>query len=102
MFGDMMGMMGKLKEAQKKMEEAKGKMDTLLITHESPDGALKLTLTANRALKNIEIDPKLLEDKEQLEDLLLSHFNKAILKATALNDKEMAEVAKDGLPNILG
>ena len=102
MFGDMMGMMGKLKEAQKKMEEAKSKMDTLLVNHESPEGMLKLTLTANRTLKNIEIDPRLLEDKEQLEDLLLSHINKAIDKATAINEKEIAAIAKDGLPNILG
>jgi len=70
MFGDLAGMMGKLKEAQKKVEETKKRLDTVLVDEQSNDGMLKVTLTANRALKSITIDDALLEDKEQLEDYL--------------------------------
>jgi DNA-binding YbaB/EbfC family protein len=102
MFGDMMGMMGKLKETQKKVEETKKRLDSVLVDEASNDGKLKITLTANRTLKTIAIDDELLQDKEQLEDYLIITLNKAIEKATRVNEAELAAVAKEGLPNIPG
>ncbi|WP_306566736.1 YbaB/EbfC family nucleoid-associated protein [Flavobacterium lindanitolerans] len=102
MFGDLMGMMGKLKETQQKIEETKKRLDSVLIDEQSNDGLLKVTLTANRTVKSIEIDDSLLEDKEQLEDYLVLVMNKAIQKATAVNEAELGAVAKDGMPNIPG
>ncbi|SCY89976.1 YbaB/EbfC family nucleoid-associated protein [Flavobacterium caeni] len=102
MFGDLMGMMGKLQEAQKKVEETKKRLDTVLVDQQSNDGLLKVTMTANRQLKSIAIDDALLEDKEQLEDYLLLVMNNAISRATAINEAELAAAAKDGLPNIPG
>ena len=97
-----MGMMGKLKETQQKIEETKKRLDSVLIDEQSNDGILKVTLTANRTVKSIEIDDSLLEDKEQLEDYLVLVMNKAIQKATAVNEAELGAVAKDGMPNIPG
>ncbi len=102
MFGDMMGMMSKLKEAQAKVEETKRRLDTVLVDQKSNDGLLEITLTANRTVKSIHIDDRLLEDKEQLEDYLILTLNKAIEKATGINDAELAAAAKDGMPNIPG
>ena len=102
MFGDLMGMMGKLKETQAKVEETKKRLDTVLIDEKSNDGLLKITLTANRKIESIEVDDSLLEDKEQLEDYLILTLNKAIEKATNVHESEIAAVAKDGMPNIPG
>lgn len=102
MIGDLMGMMGKLKETQKKVEETKIRMNTVLIDEKSSDGLLKVTLTANRQIKDISIDEKLLIDKDQLEDTLVLTLNKAIEKATQINEMELAAVAKEGMPNIPG
>jgi len=102
MFGDIMGMMGKLKETQQKIEETKKRLDSVLIDEQSSDGLLKVTLTANRNVKSIDIDDSLLEDREQLEDYLVLVMNKAIQKATAVNEAELGAVAKDGMPNIPG
>jgi len=102
MFGDLMGMMGKLQETQRKVEETKKRLDTVLIDEQSSDGLLKVTLTANRAIKNISINDSLLQDKEQLEDYLVLVLNKAIEKATNVNEAELAAVAKDGMPDIPG
>lgn len=102
MFGDLMGMMGKLKETQKKVEETKKRLDTILVDEQSNDGKLKITLTANREIKSLTIDDELLEDKEQLEDYLVLTLNKAIAKATSINEAELAAVAKEGMPNIPG
>lgn len=102
MFGDMIGMMGKLKETQKKVEETKKRLDTVLVNEASNDNKLKVTLTANRTIKCIEIDDTLLQDKEQLEDYLILTLNKAIEKTTNVNETELAAVAKEGMPNIPG
>jgi DNA-binding YbaB/EbfC family protein len=102
MFGDLMGMMGKLKETQQKIEETKKRLDTVLIDEQSSDGLLKVTLTANRKVKAIEVDEQLLVDKEQLEDYLLLVLNKAIDKASNVNEAELGAVAKSGMPNIPG
>ena len=102
MFGDLMGMMGKLQEAQKKVEETKQRLDTVLIDEQSSDGLFKVTLTANRVIKSVTIDDSLLEDKEQLEDYLVLVMNKAIEKASAINEAELAAAAQDGMPEIPG
>lgn len=102
MFGDLMGMMGKLKETQKKVEETKKRLDSVLIDEQSTDGKIKITLTANREVKSLTIDEELFNDKEQLEDYLVLILNKAISKATSINEAELAAVAKEGMPNIPG
>lgn len=102
MFGDMMGMMNKLKESQQKVADTKERLNSVLIDEQSNDGLLKVTLTANRTIKAIELSDELLEDKEQLEDYLILTLNKAIEKATSINEAELAAAAKEGLPNIPG
>ena len=102
MFGDMMGMLGKLKETQEKVKATKERMNTVILEEQSPDSLLKISITANRTIKSITIDDNLLEDKDQLEDYLILTLNKAIEKATTINETELAAVAKEGMPNIPG
>lgn len=102
MFGDISGMMGKLKEAQQKVEETKKRLDTVLVDENSADDKIKVTLTANRTIKSIAIDDSLLNDAEELEDYLIITLNKAIEKASKINENEMAVAAKSRMPNIPG
>lgn len=97
-----MGMMGKLKETQQKVEATKKRLDTVTLEEKSNDNLLSVTITANRQIKKISIDESLLEDKEQLEDYLIMTLNKAIQNATNVNEAELAAVAKEGMPNIPG
>lgn len=97
-----MGMMGKLKETQEKVKATKERLNTVMVDEKSTDGLLHVTLTANREIKSISIDESLLGDKEQLEDYLIITLNKAIEKATQVNETELGAVAKEGMPNIPG
>ena len=99
---DLMGMMGKLKETQNKIEETKKRLDSVLVDEQSTDGLLKVTITANRKIKSIIIADELLEDKEQLEDYMILVLNKAIEKATKVNEAELDAVAKMDMPMIPG
>ena len=102
MFGDLMGMMGKLKETQEKVKATKERLNSVMINEKSSDDLLSVTITANRTIKSIEIDESLLADKEQLEDYLILTINKAIEQATKIQETELGAVAKEGMPNIPG
>lgn len=102
MFGDMMGMMGKLKEAKEKVRATKERLNTIEVREVSEDKNIVVTLTANREIKTIQLDDSLLSDKSQLEISLVTTLNKAIKKAGEVHDTELAAAAKDGLPNIPG
>ena len=102
MFGDLMGMMGKLKETQQKVEATKQRLNSVLIDEKSSDNLLNVTVTANREIKKIQISDELLQDKEQLEDYLILTLNKAIKRAGEVHEAEVGAVAKDGMPNIPG
>ena len=102
MFGDLSGMMDKLKEAQRKIEETKVRLNTVLVDGEAGNGRIKVTVTANREICSINISDDLMNEKEALEDYLIIALNKALEKANAINEAEMAAAAKDGLPNIPG
>lgn len=102
MFGDLSGMMDKLKQAQQEVEKTKVRLDSVLVDETSADGKIKVTLNANREIKSISIDDSLLTDAEELEDYLIITLNKAIEKASKINENEMAVAAKSGMPNIPG
>ena len=101
MFGDISGMMKQLQETQQKVEETKKRLDTVLIDEEIA-GKVKVTVTANREIKSIQVDPSILEDAEELEDYLVLALNKAIQRAGDIHEKEVALAAKSGMPNIPG
>ena len=102
MFGDLMGMMGKLQETQQKIEETKTRLNSVLIEEQSNDGLLKVTITANRQIKSVSVDDTLLEDKEMLEDYLVLVLNKAIESAGKIYEDEVASAAKVDMPMIPG
>ena len=101
MFGNLSGMMGKLKEAQEKIEATKARLDTVLIDEEVGNNSVKVTVTANYIVKNVSISEKLTE-KEEIEDYLLIALNKAMVKAKNIHETELAAAARDGMPDIPG
>ena len=102
MFGKMGDMMRKIEDAQKKVADTKERLDIVFVDGISGKGMVVVTATANREIKNIAIDESILEDKEALEDYLILATNDAIQKASAINEQEMAAVAKENMPNIPG
>ncbi len=102
MFGDLSGMMDKLKEAQANIEETKARLNTVLVDGESGNGKVKVTVTANREIRSIDIADDLFKEKDALEDYLIIALNNALNKANEINEAEMAAAAKGGLPDIPG
>ena len=102
MFGKMFDIMGKIGEAKKNVEEARKRLDHVLIDAEADGGKVKVSVTGNRIVKSLSIDASLLEDKEMLEDYLIIALNKALEEAGKMQEDELKKAAKDAMPNIPG
>jgi len=102
MFGKMFDIIGKLDEAKKNVDEAKKRLDTILVDAEAGNGMVKVTVTGNRALKNLSITDEAMQDKEMLEDYLTIALNKALDEAGKIQEAELKNAAKDAMPNIPG
>jgi nucleoid-associated protein EbfC len=89
---DFMGLMKQAQQMQAKMAEAQLELENTEVEGEAGGGLVKMTLSAKGAMKSIFIDPSLVkpEEKEILEDLILSAHAQARAKA----DEAMAEKMK--------
>ncbi len=100
----MFDILSKLGDVQKKMEEVKTRLDTVYVEGVSAQGQVKITLTANKKIKSIDIDPCLLfpERKEEVQDFLELAFSDAFSKADAISEAEMKAAGRDMLPGFPG
>jgi len=101
MIGDLFS---KLQEARQKIEEAKRKLNDLIVEVEDKNGAIKIKANANKVITSIDINDDFLKScsKEDLEKLLLSTINKALDEAAQKGELEMKEITKGMLPNFPG
>ena len=101
---DMMKMMGKVKEVQAKMKEARENLVHIKATGESGGGMVKATVNGNKMLISLDIDPVLLkaDDKPVLQDLVVAAVNKASEEVDVLAKEEIRKSTDGLLPNIPG
>ncbi|MFC5283165.1 YbaB/EbfC family nucleoid-associated protein [Pedobacter alpinus] len=92
-------MFDKLFEAQQKAEEAKKRLDAIMVSADAQNGAVKITATASKTIKTIEIDEKFIEEngKEGLEEVLVIAINKVLAQAENVSQAEMAAVTNQML-----
>jgi DNA-binding YbaB/EbfC family protein len=101
---DMMGMMGKVKELQSKMQEAQDKLGDITAEGEAGAGMVKALANGKKQLLSIQIEPELLnkDDLDILQDLIVAAANKALENAESKAKEEMQKMTSDLLPNIPG
>jgi DNA-binding protein YbaB len=97
-------MFDKLMAAQQKAEEIKRRLDTVSVFGEVEGGAIKITATANKVITAVEIEEEFYKqaDKEELEELLLTAINKALVQAEQVSATEMQSATKDMLGGLGG
>jgi DNA-binding YbaB/EbfC family protein len=101
---DMMNMLGKIKEVQAKLEQAKEGLSRITVTSEAGAGMVKVTVNGKREIKSLSIDTELLkkEDKEMVEDLTVAAVNIALKDIEEKIKEEMKKSTEGVLPNIPG
>lgn len=89
-------MFDKLMAAQQKADEIKKRLDTISVFGEVEGGAIRVTATANKMITAIEINEDFYKenDKEAVEELLLTAVNKALIQAEQVSATEMQAATK--------
>ena len=93
MFKD--GMVSMIQKAKKMQEDMKIAQEEIKLTSchgESGSGAVKITLTGEYHVTNIQIDESLLTDKEILEDLIMTALNDASSQISAISKAKLKNV----------
>ncbi len=96
---DMMGLMKQAQAMQAKMADMQAEMERLEVEGQSGGGLVRVTLSAKGTMKGLVIDPSLMkpDEKEILEDLIVTAHEDARKKAERLMEEKMKAVTA-GLP----
>ncbi|MBA4249371.1 MAG: YbaB/EbfC family nucleoid-associated protein [Candidatus Puniceispirillum sp.] len=88
-------MLQQAQKMQQKMEEAQQKLESVSVEGKSGGGLVTVQMTAKGFVQKITVDPSLItpEDKEILEDLLVTALNDAKEKADAATSEEMSKAS---------
>ena len=88
--GNMAQLLKQARDAQKKIEEVQNELEDLTIEAESGGGMVKVVVNGKQQLLELIIDPDALkEEKELLEDLIISAINNALSKSVEESQSKM-------------
>jgi DNA-binding YbaB/EbfC family protein len=96
---DIMGMMGKVKEMQAKMEKMQEEISALEVEGTSGGGLVVVKLNGKGVMQGVKIDPSLFkeDDIEILEDLIVAAHNDAKQRAETITAEKTRDLTA-GLP----
>ncbi|MCB1412084.1 MAG: YbaB/EbfC family nucleoid-associated protein [Xanthobacteraceae bacterium] len=100
-MADFLGMMKQAAQLQSKMKAMQDELDQVEVEGVSGGGMVQVRMTAKMEVKAVAIDPSLMkaEDREILEDLIVTASNDARRKAeAAVQDKMQSLTGGLGLP----
>jgi DNA-binding YbaB/EbfC family protein len=89
-----------MQQAQKMQEEMQKSQEELArmeVSGEAGGGLVKVIMTGKHAVRRIQIDPSLLEDREMLEDIVTAAVNDAVNHVAAATQERMSEMTA-GIP----
>ena len=92
--GNMSKMLKQAQEMQNQIEEVQSQLSDMIIESESGGGLVSVKVNGKQEVLELNIDPEAMdEDKEMLEDLIISALNKALSKAQTDSQEKMNSVA---------
>ena len=89
MPGNMNNLMKQAQRMQRQLEENKKKLEETDFTVTSGGGAVRLTISGARVVKDLQIDPEAVDpdDVEMLQDMLVIAFNDAMKQIDEASEK---------------
>ncbi len=91
--GNMANMLKQAQEMQKKIQDVQSELEDLIVKAESGGGMVKVTANGKMEILELSIaDEAMNEDKELLEDLVISAINNAISKSQEESQNRMNSV----------
>ena len=91
--GNMSKILKQAQDVQKKIEQVQNQLSDMIIESESGGGMVRVKVNGKQEVLELDIDQTTLEeDKEVIEDLIVSALNKALSKAQADSQEKMNSV----------
>ena len=91
--GNMSNMLKQAQQVQKQIEDVQNELDDLNINGESGGGMVKATVNGKMELLNLDLQNEIFEeDKDLIEDLIISAINNALTKAQEESQSRMNAV----------
>ena len=89
--GNMQQQMQQMQAVQRQMDEVQAQIDEMEATATSGGGAVSVTVSGKKELKDIQIQPDVVdpEDVEMLQDLILTATNEALRQMEEISSAEM-------------
>ena len=87
------GLAGLMKQAQQMQENMKKAQDALALVDvegSAGAGAVKVTMSCAHKVKRVAIDASVMDDKDMLEDLVVTALNDAMAKVEATSSEKMS------------
>ena len=98
MKGGLGNLMKQAQQMQENMKRAQAELANVEVEGQSGSGIVKVLMTCRNEVKRISIDDSLMtDDKEMLEDLIVTAINDAARKAEATSNERMSALTA-GLP----
>ena len=91
--GNMSKLLKQAQDVQKQIEQVQNQLADMIIESEAGGGMVKVKVNGKQEVLELSIDQSTLEeDKEVIEDLIVSALNKALLKAQSDSQEKMNNV----------
>jgi hypothetical protein len=100
MKGGLAGLMKQAQQMQEKMNRAQEELGAIEVEGKAGNGAASVTMTCRHEVRRVRIDPALIadaDDREMLEDLLVTALNDAVKQVEATTQAKMSGLTA-GLP----
>lgn len=98
MKGGMGNLMKQAQQMQENMKRAQAELANIEVEGQAGAGMVKVTMTCRNEVKRVSIDDSLMsDDKEMLEDLIVTALNDAVRKAEATSSERMSGLMPAGM-----
>ena len=97
MKGQIAGLMKQAQQMQEKMKKAQEELANLEVHGQAANGMVQVTISGKHEVKRVKIDPAAMDDREMLEDLLVTAFADARKQVEVAEQSQMAG-ATAGMP----
>jgi DNA-binding YbaB/EbfC family protein len=98
MKGGMGNLMKQAQQMQENMKRAQAELALMEVEGQAGSGMVKVVMTCKNEVKRLSIDPSLMnEDKDMLEDLIVTALNDATRKVETTTQSHMSGLMPAGM-----
>ncbi|ROH85468.1 YbaB/EbfC family nucleoid-associated protein [Pseudomethylobacillus aquaticus] len=97
MKGGMGNLMKQAQQMQENIKRAEAELANIDVEGQAANGMVKVSMSCKHQVKRVSIDDSVMDDREMLEDLIVTALNDAARKAEATTQQRMSGLMPAGM-----